>query len=222
MKRILFALLALPMLVTSCFDDDDSNVIDYSKYYEWRDRNNAIFDTMESYLATHGESAYFSDTIQSLSYPAFKTFYRVIASANEDSLRAIKKWYTPFSTSTLKVHYTLYDTESVLDLMPGDAALFNDPAVMDSIFFDSSIKADTLESMQVQYYENFTCNDVIDGWGDILQNMHIGDEWLVAIPWQLGYGQSGQSSGGIMPYSSLFFRVKLCDILWWGGTVEAQ
>ena len=106
--------------------------------------------------------------------------------------------------------------------MPGDAALFNDPAVMDSIFFDSSIKADTLESMQVKYYENFTCNDVIDGWGDILQNMHIGDEWLVAIPWQLGYGQSGQSSGGIMPYSSLFFRVKLCDILWWGGTVEAR
>lgn len=221
MKRIFFALLALPMLIVSCIDDD-TNVVDYSKYYDWRDRNDSLFNTMEGYLSDYGEEAYFANAIQSLSYPSFKTYYRVLKAANEDSLRAINKWYSPYFTSTLKVHYTLYDTESVLDLLPADGTSFNDPAVMDSIFFDSSIKADTLESMQVLFFEDFTCADVIDGWADVLQNMHIGDSWLIAVPWQLGYGQAGQSSGGIKPYSSLFFRIELCDITRWGGTSKAQ
>jgi FKBP-type peptidyl-prolyl cis-trans isomerase len=111
----------------------------------------------------------------------------------------------------------------VLDLLPTDAASFNNPAVMDSIFFDSSTKADTLQSYQVQFYDSFSCSSVIEGWADILQQMHIGDTWLVAIPWQAGYGQAGSTSGGtIDPYSSLFFRIQLCDITWWGGTLETS
>lgn len=211
------SLLMIPFIV-ACNDDDDS--IDYGKYYGWRDENNALFDRMSSYLSTDGGAAYFHDSIRSLGNGECATFYRVLRSADEDSLRAIGRWYTPYYTSNLRVHYTLYDTKSVLERLPSDAAGFNTPAIMDSIFFDSAVKADTLQSMQVLYYENFTCGDVVDGWGDVLQNMHIGDCWLVAIPWQCGYGMSGKIASGIDPYSTLFFRIELCDIIWWGGVME--
>jgi FKBP-type peptidyl-prolyl cis-trans isomerase FklB len=223
MKR-LFYYLALPaalLLGTACADDD--NTVDYSDYYKWKDRNNELFSNMGEYYETTAIDAYFDHRVASQANPGCYNYYRVIRQADEEALRAANKWYTPYYTSTLKVHYTLYDTESVLDLLPTDAASFNNPAVMDSIFFDSSTKADTLQSYQVQFYDSFSCASVIEGWADILQQMHIGDTWLVAIPWQAGYGQAGSTSGGtIDPYSSLFFRIQLCDITWWGGTLETS
>lgn len=221
MKHLLFilTLLAVVPVCSSCDDDDDKG-INYIDYYPWRDRNNEFMTRLETNLLEYGQQAYFHDSVASLGEPyASPTFYHVCRAANEDSLRAINKWYTPYFTSTLKVHYTLYDTESVLDKMPSGAG-FNDPAVMDSIFFDSANKADTLQSMQVEFFEDFTCRDVVKGWADVLQQMHIGDMWVVAIPWQTGYGQEGQMAGGIDPYSTLFFRIELCDITWWGGTVD--
>lgn len=213
----LLVLLLAPLFV-ACNDDDDD--IDYSKYYGWRDDNAALFARLAASLDERGADAYFARSFRSLSAPHCATFVRVIRSADEEALRAEGRWYTPYYTSNLKVHYTLYDTKSVMKRLPASDDALNDPAVMDSIFFDSATKADTLQAKQVEFYENFTCGDVVVGWGDVLQNMHIGDNWLVAIPWEIGYGMSGQSSAGIDPYSSLFFRIELCDIIWWGGTVE--
>lgn len=208
--RNIILIMAMGLGFIACNDDDD-NSINYSDYYGWRDDNNAVMVRMSQYFEKMGDKAYFSDTIGSLSEPySFKCFYRVIKSADEDSLRAINKWYTPFYTSTLKMHYTLYDPKSVMKKLPADDASFNNPAVMDKIFFDSENKADTLESQQVTFFENFSCASVITGWGDVLQQMHIGDNWLVAIPWYLAYGQKGNTT--IDPYSNLYFRMELVDI----------
>lgn len=220
MKKILFisviALFAANFV--ACNDDDDSNV-DYTEYYDWRDENNAVMDMLETSFSTYGKQAYFTDTIGSLAEPlAPKCYYRVISSANEDSLRKINRWFTPYYTSTLKMHYTLYDPESVMEKLPTDLSSFNDASVMDKIFFDSENKADTLESNQVTFYSDFTCADVIVGWADIIQHMHIGDNWLVCIPWFLAYGQAGNSS--VDPYSNLYFRMQLVDITTWGGNVD--
>lgn len=203
-----FAVLVLGCCFVACSEDTTT---DYTQYYEWRDSNNEILIRMTNYQKSLGTSAYFGDTIPSLSEPwSYNCFYRVIAKANEDSLKAIGKWYSPFYTSTLKMHYTLYKTESVMEKLPANDGDFNNPLVMDKIFFDSENKADTLESKQVEFFENFTCASVITGWGDILQHMHIGDNWLVCIPWYLAYGQSGNSS--VKPYSNLYFRMQLVDI----------
>lgn len=214
LKNIIFV-MAMGLGFIACNEDDK---IDYSDYYDWRDENNMLTYRLSEYHRTMGGSAYFTDTIGSLSEPlAPKCFYRVIASANEDSLRSINKWYSPYYTSKLKMHYTLYDTHSVMKKIPADDASFNNVAIMDKIFFDSENKADTLESNQVTFFENFTAATVIVGWGDIIQKMHIGDNWLVCIPWFLGYGQSGNSS--IDPYTNLFFRMELVDITNLGGPV---
>ena len=81
----------------------------------------------------------------------------------------------------------------------------------------SYLKADTLESYQVKYYD-LTCGNVIKGWQDCLQHMHIGDSWLILVPWYLAYGQSG--SGTIKPYTNLFFRLELVDITSLGDNIE--
>jgi len=210
------AILAVFIGFASCNKDDDST--DYTEYYEWRDQNNAVYQNLCSYLTTYGKNAYFADTVGSQAEPlAPKCFYRVLNSANEDSLRAINRWITPYYTSTLKMHYTLYDPESVMEKLPTDAAKCNDVEYMNSIFLDGVNKADTLESMQVKFFENFTPGDVIVGWGDLLQQMHIGDNWLVFIPWYLAYGQAGNTT--IDPYSNLYFRMQLVDITSWGGNI---
>lgn len=210
----LFTLLAMGLGFIACNDDDDR--IDYSDYYGWRDENDAVMLRYYSSLDKLKGSAYFNDTIGSQSEPfAPKCFYRVISSANEDSLRSINRWFTPYYTSTLKMHYTLYDPKSVMKKLPADDASLNNAAVMDKIFFDSENKADTLESQQVTFFENFSCGSVIPGWGDILQHMHIGDNWLVCIPWYLAYGQKGNTT--IDPYSNLYFRMQLVDITKLGG-----
>lgn len=221
MKKIFYFIAAAFVLAitSSCNKDDDG--IDYTDYYGWRDQNNLVMSRLTDYQKSLGSAAYFQDTVASLSEPySYNCFYRVIASANEDSLRKIGKWYSPFYTSTLKMHYTLYDPKSVMKKLPVDDETFNNAKVMDRIFFDSENKADTLESKQVEFFENFTCASVITGWGDVLQHMHIGDNWLVCIPWYLGYGQSGNTS--IDPYSNLYFRMELVDITEWGHTLPKE
>lgn len=211
----LLSLLAMGLCFIACNDDD---TIDYSDYYVWKNQNNDVMLRMHDYQKRLGQNAYFTDTIASQAEPlSFRCLYRVITSANEDSLRAINKWYTPYYTSTLKMHYTLYDPKSVMSKLPADEASFNNPEIMDKIFFDSENKADTLESQQVTFFEDFTCASVIVGWAEILQHMHIGDNWLVAIPWYLAYGQAGNST--IDPYSNLYFRMELVDITKLGGPV---
>ncbi len=221
--------LAMGLSLIACKDDDG---VDYTKYYEWRDKNNAMTKVFRDDIITLGDQAYFSDTIPSLAEPyAFSTIKHVISSANEDSLRKCNRWITPYFNSTLKIHYTLFNPDSVYarfeqyDILT-DKNRRNDPELMNKIFGigyrpgmdDYVIKADTLESYQVKYFDNVTAGSVVKGWGDCLQTMHIGDNWLIMVPWFLAYGQSG--SGSIDPYTNLFFTIQLVDITYWGGTEE--
>lgn len=48
---------------------------------------------------------------------------------------------------------------------------------------------------------------VVDGFATALQNMHVGDHWLVYIPYQLGYG--AKKIEGVPAYSNLIFDLRL-------------
>lgn len=58
--------------------------------------------------------------------------------------------------------------------------------------------------------EAFRLNEVIDGWQQALQLMHVGDKWIIYIPYQLGYGK--KACGPIPAYSTLIFEVELLSI----------
>lgn len=53
--------------------------------------------------------------------------------------------------------------------------------------------------------------NVIQGWTEILQLMHIGDKWKVYIPSNLGYGDRG--TGAIPAGATLIFEMELLDVL---------
>jgi len=53
-------------------------------------------------------------------------------------------------------------------------------------------------------------DQVVPGWTIALSRMKPGDEWLLYIPPEQGYGE--QSSGPIPPNSVLVFRVQLLDV----------
>lgn len=58
--------------------------------------------------------------------------------------------------------------------------------------------------------EAFRLCDVIQGWQLALQHMHVGDKWVIYIPYTLGYGN--RASGPIPAFSTLIFEVELLGI----------
>lgn len=52
---------------------------------------------------------------------------------------------------------------------------------------------------------------LINAWMEAIPKMRVGDEWVLYVPPQLGYGPEG--SGPIPPNAVLVFRVKLLGML---------
>lgn len=69
--------------------------------------------------------------------------------------------------------------------------------------FDSSFKRGEPATFQL--------DEVIPGWTEVMQLMRPGDEWVVWIPPQLGYGD--EDKGPIPANSILEFRVQLLGVL---------
>jgi peptidylprolyl isomerase/FKBP-type peptidyl-prolyl cis-trans isomerase FklB len=57
----------------------------------------------------------------------------------------------------------------------------------------------------------FVLNEVIPGWTEVMQLMKPGDDWIIWIPPQLGYGE--EAKGPIPGNSVLKFRVQLLGVL---------
>lgn len=91
---------------------------------------------------------------------------------------------TPKETSKVKVHYK--------------------GTLLDGKEFDSSYKRNQPAE--------FPLNQVIKGWTEGLQFMHVGDKFEFYIPYQLAYGEEGRGDS-IPPASVLIFEVELLDIL---------
>jgi len=57
----------------------------------------------------------------------------------------------------------------------------------------------------------FTPETVVPGWTEALQKMRVGDEWILYVPPELGYGERG-GPPAIPPNAVLIFRLKLLDV----------
>ena len=75
-------------------------------------------------------------------------------------------------------------------------------SLIDGKEFDNSYKRNCPEA--------FRLCEVIDGWQLALQQMHVGDKWIIYIPYELGYGT--KTSGPIPAFSTLIFEVELLGI----------
>ena len=57
----------------------------------------------------------------------------------------------------------------------------------------------------------FPLDGLVPAWMEALPMMHVGDEWMLYAPADLGYGPAG--AGPIPPNSVLIFRIKLLGML---------
>ncbi len=90
---------------------------------------------------------------------------------------------SPSESDTVKVHYI--------------------GTLTDGTEFDSSVKRGTPAEFRV--------GQVIKGWQLALQEMKVGDKWMLYIPSDLAYGERG-SRGAIGPHEVLVFEVDLLGI----------
>ena len=58
--------------------------------------------------------------------------------------------------------------------------------------------------------KTLNASEVVEGWSVALQQMRVGDQWEVWIPWELGYGAGGFSE--IPGFSSLNFVMEVVSI----------
>lgn len=57
---------------------------------------------------------------------------------------------------------------------------------------------------------NLNSQSLITGWATAIQQMHVNDSVEVLMPYNVGYGSTGNTS--IPPYSTLRFNIRLLDI----------
>ncbi|WP_428392783.1 FKBP-type peptidyl-prolyl cis-trans isomerase [Lichenicoccus sp.] len=86
---------------------------------------------------------------------------------------------------------------------PGDELVLNyDGTLPDGATFDSTDQQGGMARLPFQ--------GLIPGWMQALKLMRPGDEWMLYIPSQLGYGAKG--AGPIPPNSPLVFRIDLVAV----------
>lgn len=76
--------------------------------------------------------------------------------------------------------------------------------------FDSSYERGQPAAMPLEH--------LVLAWQEALQLMRPGDEWILYVPSNLGYGEEGQ--GQIPPGAPLIFRIELIDVLPGPGRVQ--
>jgi len=76
---------------------------------------------------------------------------------------------------------------------------------LDGKVFDSSYERGMPAAMPLKA--------LIPAWVEALQLMRPGDEWMLYVPPELGYGEEGAGGGEIPPNSVLIFRIELIDVL---------
>jgi len=82
--------------------------------------------------------------------------------------------------------------------------------LIDGTVFDSSFERGQPAAMPL--------NHLVKAWQEAIPMMRPGDEWILYVPPELGYGAEGQ--GPIPPGAVLIFRIQLIDFLPAPGTVQ--
>ena len=75
-------------------------------------------------------------------------------------------------------------------------------SLIDGWVFDNSYERTCPDALRL--------SDVIEGWQVALQKMHVGDKWIIYIPYAMGYGIKAVDS--IPAYSTLIFEVELLAV----------
>lgn len=200
-SKYLFLLMMAVFALSSCSEDD--NTVD--EYANWQERNEKAF----------------ADTL---------AYARQQIANGSDEWKVILNWSLQNQTpnkdangNTVSLTYKDVDyiVVHVLDKGKGSGC----PMYTDSVkvsyrgrmlgtdtypagyVFDKTFDG-TYDKTTAQV-ATYAVNGLVDGFTTALLNMHIGDRWMVYMPYQLAYGTTQSSSSTIPAYSMLRFEIVL-------------
>lgn len=59
----------------------------------------------------------------------------------------------------------------------------------------------------------YRLDELIRGWKEVVPMMRIGDEWMIYVPPEMGYGEKGALGGKVPANAALVFRMKVLGML---------
>jgi FKBP-type peptidyl-prolyl cis-trans isomerase FklB len=185
--------------MTSCSEKDDDTV---EEFPNWESTNTTYFDNL--YNTTTQKIAAGDATwkiIKSYNLPSgddntSTTTSTTTSSKAEDNIiiKVLQKGTgtgCPMFTDSVRVHYT--------------GRLLPSTSYTDGYIFSRSYYSDYDLSLMTP--TTMLVSSLTSGFSTAVQNMHIGDRWLVYVPYALGYGEDGSTS--IPGYSTLVFDITL-------------
>ena len=187
---LLFSLFVSAFTFISCSETDDT----VEEYPNWQNANDTYFNKIHTEAKTAIASG---DT----SWKIFNSYALNDSMAkNADDhivVKVIKKGTGsgyPLYTDTVRVHYRG-------QLIPS-TSYTNGYIFVESYSGDYDAETSAPVTFGVAAKE--------EGLSTALQNMHIGDRWIVYIPYNLGYGSTLQNSTLFIPaYSTLIYDLTL-------------
>ncbi len=180
------------MGLASCSENDDTE----EEYPNWQVTNTKYFSNLKdsvSKLVAAGDTA---------EWNIYKIWSQTDYKAGDKS------------DSVIIVHKLKNGTGSGCPIYTDSVRVHYGGKLLPSTSYPSGYKFAQSYSTSLSDYDVTTCipaklavSGVIDGFSTALQRMHIGDRWIVYMPYQLGYGTSGSTS--IPGYSVLIYDMQL-------------
>ena len=194
----LFNILAIAFMALFCLSSCSETDETVEEFHDWKNKNEAFF-------ASKYNTAKQAVASGSNEWKVIKCYARnPITEGNITDYIVVKVLREgtgsgcPLFTDSVRVHYRGQLLSSNTHKDSKDSEL--------GMVFDKSWSTDEYNE-QISIPSKFAVSGVVDGFSTALQHMHIGDRWLVYIPYQLGYGTS--DSGSIPAYSTLVFDIAL-------------
>lgn len=101
----------------------------------------------------------------------------------------------------------------VVSSAPADAACVN-PDLRLRIQYEGSLPDGTVFDSNMNGAPSvYRLEELIRGWKEVVPMMRIGDEWMIYVPPEMGYGEKGALGGKVPPNSALVFKMKVLGML---------
>jgi len=195
-NKWLAVMMLFPVLgMVSCSESDDTP----EEFPDWRNYNEAFMQRFVTDSVGHGW-----ERILNYSYPpgyeadAYGYIYVKRLKHGGGERR-------PIFTDSVDVHY--------------QGRLLPSTTYRNGYIFDQSWLSGTQLDVNINSPARLVVAGMVDGFTTALQNMAVGDRWLVYIPYKLGYGVRpvgyGANSPGIAgtEYSTMLFDITLSKII---------